>query len=339
MTFKGGRINQELYQEAVKLDMKDRRILSLLAEDSRMPLTKIAKNVRLSRDAVNYRIKRLESEGVILKFFPNLDFGKLGFFVFHIFLRLDETLPERQKELLKYLKAHDNVTSIIEYTDRWDLEVVWLARNLVEFDQLMMQLSENFPLVIQEKDKVETIKKYSKKFLPPILDVKMSEEIEYPIPEKASIDEKDLAILFQLSDDCRMSTYKIAEAVGLSADAVGYRIKNLLREGVIRNFTVLVNFSMLEYYFYTYTMEMRMFNAKEEAKFKAFLEKNKYIIRSAKTLGGWDLLLYIVVENPRRFHSIIKEIKKAFSSIIRTYDAWIAYKEHAFIPVPKCLAK
>ena len=42
----------------IKIDVKDRKIMSILAQDSRAPLSKISKTVLLSRDAVDYRIKK-----------------------------------------------------------------------------------------------------------------------------------------------------------------------------------------------------------------------------------------------------------------------------------------
>ena len=50
---------------SVKLDLKDKKILWELDKDSRQPLSKIAKNVRLSKEAVYYRIKNLEKRKII----------------------------------------------------------------------------------------------------------------------------------------------------------------------------------------------------------------------------------------------------------------------------------
>ncbi len=138
-------------------------------------------------------------------------------------------------------------------------------------------------------------------------------------------------------EDARASTYEMGKALGLSPDAVSYRIKRLLEEGVIRNFTVLANLSALKYHWYTYSIEMKMFDFKNELKFEEFLRQNRNILRSAKTLGGWDLLLYIVVENPREFHRIVKDIKNAFSPVIRNYQTRVAYKEHTFKPMPEAI--
>ena len=78
--------------EKVNLDIKDKKILTLLMTDSRTPVSKIAKEVKLSRDAVDYRIKQLINKGVILGFIPTLHMRRLGFFKYHVFLVLFRTL-------------------------------------------------------------------------------------------------------------------------------------------------------------------------------------------------------------------------------------------------------
>src|SRR3989338_7492677 len=96
-------------ERTVKLDVRDRKILSLLVRDARMPFSKIAKSVRLSRDAVAYRIARLQQQGVIVGYAPIVDYKKLGFYTFRVFLLVSEALEEKKSSLLAYLVAHRNV--------------------------------------------------------------------------------------------------------------------------------------------------------------------------------------------------------------------------------------
>ena len=49
----------------MKLDNKDRKILSLLLNDCRLTNSQIAKKSNSSREVVAYRIKQLEENGII----------------------------------------------------------------------------------------------------------------------------------------------------------------------------------------------------------------------------------------------------------------------------------
>jgi Lrp/AsnC family leucine-responsive transcriptional regulator len=60
------------------LDRYDRRILEILAENGRLPITDLAKQVGLSKSPCQVRVKRLQEEGYILGFRAVLDPAKLG---------------------------------------------------------------------------------------------------------------------------------------------------------------------------------------------------------------------------------------------------------------------
>ena len=325
-----GRIDDESMDTRTHLDKKDQSILEVLTKDSRLPISQIAKKVRLSRDSVQYRMHKLQRGNIILGFYPVLNYEILGFYVFHIFLLLDEMNKEEQKKLLNYLNNNPNIISIIEYSDRWDLEVVLIARSLHAFDKIMLNMATKFPDLILEKDKLEIIKRYQTNA--PLLGEKESIK-----PRKFKLSSLDINIINALGHNARISNYELARKFKVSPDTIRYHINNLVEEGIILHFTALLNLSKLNYYWYTFSVEMKMFDQKNENKFKEFLRQNPNILRAAKTLGGWDLLLYVIVDKRREFHRVVKDLKKLFAPIVRNYDTWVAYKEHKFNPVPEII--
>ncbi|MBU1202181.1 MAG: AsnC family transcriptional regulator [Nanoarchaeota archaeon] len=341
MSDKPGRFDYGIEDNTVKIDLKDKKILSYLEKNSRIPLTQIAKKVKLSRDGVSYRINRLVKEGIILKFFPNINYEKLGLYMFHVFFLVDEKDPKKKLEMIEYLKAHPNIFSLIEYTDTWDFEISIIARDLIEFDRIMLEICAAFPETILEKSKLELIRRFNSSHVPPLIHEQGNHTLEsvFKRDEIVKIDLIDYKILELLCEDARISAYAIGEKLNISSDTVSYRIKNLEKKKIIKNFTILVNLSKMKYQWYTYSMEMKMFDLKKEKKFEEFLNQNLNIIRSAKTLGGWDLLLYLVVDNQRHFHLMIKDIKNVFSDVVKKYSTWVAYKEHIFDPLPDAIYK
>ncbi len=333
------RLSQEERRKPVKLDVRDKKILILLSENARMSLSTIAKKVHLSRDTVHYRIRRMEKLGVIIRYFPELDFKKIGYNVYHLFLLIDETDQVARAALIETMKNHPNTLSLIEYSDRWDFEWIVAAKNIEEFDMVVTDLHAKFSNVITERNKLlvihpyfttvllyETNKEKNKPF------IKETKEIHYR-PDK-----KDLEIVEALTEDCRTSTYDIAKEVNLSPDAIGLRIKKLVQSGIIKRFTILPNFSLLGCNWYTFVIQMKTFEKKNELRFKSFVRNNPHIIGAVKTLGAWDLLTYIITNNDsREFHYTIKQIKHAFAATIKHYDTFIAYKEHIFNPIPQII--
>lgn len=335
-----GRIAETMRLSEIKIDLKDKKILSMLSENSRMPLNRIAKKVRLSRDSVDYRIKRLLREGVIMLFFPIINLEKFGYETFHIFFLVDEMDKKQQEEFLVFLRNSPNVKNIIEYSDRWDYEVVIVARNLREFDNIVNDITSKFPQLIFEKEKMQVIKGYNSIHLP----LKFYEQSGYAIGEEndveknIKVDELDLKILEELCINCRTPSVKIAEKVNITADAVNYRIRKMADGNIIRKFTILINLSALNYHWYTLSLAMKTFTNDYDKKFKQFIITHPYILRAVKTLGVWDFLLYVVADSPKHFHSTVKQIKVYFSDIIRNHQTLLAYMEHIYVPFPKAVA-
>jgi len=61
-----------------KLDDIDLKILSIIQDDARAPISKLAKQVGLSPPSVHERISKLEERGVIAEYVAVLDAKKLG---------------------------------------------------------------------------------------------------------------------------------------------------------------------------------------------------------------------------------------------------------------------
>ena len=325
----------------VKVDKKNHKILALLAENARMPASEIAKKVLLSRDAVAYRITRLQKQGVILTFIPIIDLKRFGYYTYQVFLLLDEKEKEKQTALISFLKEHKHTKSIISYTDTWDIEWTLIAKNVQEFDILLTEVITKFSDVILQKETLAVVKGYKSIHLPyyyyysagitPKLSLKKAKAIK--------VDKKDIELLKLLGQNSRQSSYDLGKKLGLSPDAVVYRIRRLTNANIIRQFTTVINLSKLNYSWYTYAINFKKFDEKDDAKFTEFVRKHPHIIRAVKIFGEWDVLLYIVADSPSNYHNTVKEIKKTFSDIIQTYQTWLANEEYIYQPLPKVITE
>ena len=83
------------------LDAKDKAILYCLDQDARQANSIIAKKTRLSKEVVNYRIKRLVDQKIIRSFYAIIDNSKLGYMVFRVFIRFQGVDIEKEKEILQ----------------------------------------------------------------------------------------------------------------------------------------------------------------------------------------------------------------------------------------------
>ena len=91
------------------LDFKDKRILHELCANSRQPASAIAKKVGLSREVVEYRIRRLEHEGIINGFISLINVNALGYNGYTIFLLMQNFTGDKENEIISYLSTHPAV--------------------------------------------------------------------------------------------------------------------------------------------------------------------------------------------------------------------------------------
>ena len=126
------------------LDLKDRKILALLDENSRYTNSQIAKKVQLSKPAVEYRIKRLEKNGVIFEYYTVVDFTKLGYSQYKTYFKFQNTNLEEEKRIIEYWKKQKNIIWIAETRGRWDLTVSIIAKNNYDFGRILSEFMNKF---------------------------------------------------------------------------------------------------------------------------------------------------------------------------------------------------
>ena len=89
------------------VDTIDRKILTILQQNARTPLTVIAEQVFLSSPAVSARIERLEKQGVIRAYTLDLDPLQLGHHIL-AYVHLDMQ-PAQKAEFYPFIAAIPNV--------------------------------------------------------------------------------------------------------------------------------------------------------------------------------------------------------------------------------------
>lgn len=315
-------------EDIAKLDIKDKKILSILVQDCRMPLGRIAKQVHLSRDGVAYRIRQLMKKKVIQGFVPVLSYRMLGFFRFCMYLLVSERSEKTKKELLDYLKASKNVLRILEFSDRWDYELVLITKTIEDFIRFKQELDEKYSDLILEEEHVIVAERNATSHLPAGFYEQPSQ-----VGKTAKVDSTDIAILQSLADNARKPYYTMGEELGIDADTVRNRVKNMFKCGVIKRLAAVINISRLNYNSYIFIANMRYINKKDNIRLRNLVATNQNIIEILQTIGPFDLIIHIAVENPLLLHTTIKQFKMQFSHTIKNHLTLVTYHEHHYKPV------
>jgi len=120
------------------LDDLDVAILRRLNQDARKSFRDIARDLEVSISTVSNRVKRLESEGIILGYAPLLDEKKLGYDVLAVIgIRISKgKLLEVQRKIAR----EDKVIDVYDVTGEYDSVVIARLRNTKELDAFIKRL-------------------------------------------------------------------------------------------------------------------------------------------------------------------------------------------------------
>ena len=123
------------------MDKIDNKILVELVRDSRIPYNKLAKKCRVSREVVDYRIKKLRSKKIIHDFFTEINYRKLGFVSALFFVRIKASY---EKEFIEYIKKSSFISWAGIHFGLWSLGMAIYGRDNEEVEKRFQELYIKF---------------------------------------------------------------------------------------------------------------------------------------------------------------------------------------------------
>jgi len=319
----------------IKLDLKDRKILALLDENSRYTNSQIAKKVQLSKPAVEYRIQRLIKQEVIFQFYTVINFTKLGYSQYKLYLKFQNTSLEEEQKIIEYWKKDKNCIWVVQVRGRFDLSVSIFTKNNFEFGRILNSFMNKFSKFILEKDVLLTEYSpiYSRKHLPH--SQHLGKEFLYGIPEKIyELDDEDIKILKEISTNARISIVELAEKINLSRDIINYHLKKLVKENIIIQYRCELNLEKIGINFYKLILRTKNFSEQDEKKLRDYLINHEKATQFLKLIGSWDAEIELETEGEDELYRILTDIRKNFSDMIRDFDILRITKTYKYTYFP-----
>jgi len=301
-----------------KLDVKDKKILIELDIDSRQSFRSIGRKVGLSKDIVANRVKRLQEDGIIKRFYVRYDTLQLGLNLLRFYFKFQYVTPEIKKEIIDHFMNNEYVNNLFSTEGSYDLGVIINV--------------EKIPNIYQFWKK--TLEKYGDYFSEHVFSVYMGELVyrqsflldEGEKPDRTpmrsnlgivKIDDLDLKILRLLVSNSRIPTVEIAKKLNSNATTILSRIKRLVELKVILGFTVELDLDKIGYQ--TWKVDFYLSEYTKVNQIVRYIEKNPLLICVDYTIGYADLEIEICVRNNNQLHNIIEELHSKFPKIIRKY--------------------
>lgn len=324
-----------------KIDLIDKKILYLLSKNARYSNTAIAKALRIKREVVAYRIKTMMENKVINGFYALIDSRKLGHYVYVIYIKLKTLTSE--KEMIDFLVSIPEITSINNCSGIYDLHIEITTKDLEEFDGVFSQVLSKYKDIVHDYMVLNFLREDStgRGFLVDAEEVKSSgldkfKEIkgscfqkEFDIQNKehfiVEIDELDKKIISVVNHNSRMSLKEISDKLNVTPSTIEARKKRLIKDGVIKRFLPLINFSHFGVQWFVVFFYMKDL---DENKLISYLQQDPRTLWYARYVGKWNYQVNIFAENNAKFHEVLNNLRTTFSDNIINFESIIMFNQH-----------
>ncbi|MDO8554359.1 MAG: winged helix-turn-helix transcriptional regulator [Candidatus Micrarchaeota archaeon] len=310
-----------------QLDTIDRKILSELDRDSRQAYSAIAKKVRAKKDTVKYRINKLRQDGIIEGFYTVINYSKLGFLLFRLYIQTEGISEDKKLELLTYLKEHKNVNLVFRITGRYNFSFDVWVRDIWEYEKFWYGLIEKFGVYFSNYH--SALKTRYTEFSRNYLAEDGKEKLQFTISqktEKEDLDELDFRILTTISKNARESLVNMAKKAGTSVVTARERLRQLIRKKVIVGFRTMLNYEKLGYQYYK--VDLWFNNMENYTQIIQRVLSHPNVIYTERTLVTSHFEFDLEVKDFRQFISIMDEFEKEFPEDIKRYEYYTLIKNY-----------
>ena len=303
----------------IKLTKADKVILKYVAFNPRITEKVLAKKCNLSKDSIRYRINRLEKLKVITGYGAFVDYTRLGYSSFKLYLKLNATFSQKQ-ELVSFLMNQKHVFSIFESDGKWDVGMASFARDRNDYYEFENRLLSKFGGIIASKKvclMLDAVVFNNNR----ILDDKVLEE--HPLWQSSrneTIDNKDKILLHELHKNSKETLVNLAGKTNLSIDSVSKRIKKLNGSKIIPFYTTEINYNLLGFEKYKLFIYVKKYSEEFEKKLFGFLKTKKSLLNVIRMIGPWKLEVEFLIEKHDEFQKILSELQEKYSDYIQGLD-------------------
>jgi len=311
----------------------NKELLNRLYLDSRESFISLGKKLRLSNTAVERRLTRLKNDGIVSLLFADVNFAKLGLKGYRLYFKFDVMDQRTEQEVLEFFKSYPRTLWGVVCEGEYD--VLWriIAMDEVEVESAMYLMVERFGTKIIEKTVVATTYQAYLAWNKALGTPRHPEFSMEAITEPQPVDSKDMRLLALLYSNARETTVGLSKQVGLTPDAVQYRIRRLVREKYILGYTAWFDAKKLGFNYYKFLIGFRSITRAKEKQFLSYCLANDNIIFINKTIGSWDIELDIIVRNNAELHNFTREMKTKFGNIIGKHTFVSAVEERMLNPL------
>jgi len=320
----------------IKFDEKDRKILFELDTNSRQSIQQISRNVDFHKNAVRYRIKRLEKLGVIKNYYTVIDSHKLGYMVIKLYTKYQNITSKIQKEIIKYFTLNKKTWVVYSIAGAFDLDVIFWVKSLDEFSSFWEKTLERYGTYFKAPKLFFQMQEMSFKPLYLINTNKRQDKEPFELSggtSNISLDTLDYQLLHLIASNARIPLIDMVKRLNVSSNIVRYRLKKLRKSQVIQGFRTNIDITKLGYM----SLKADLFLNTYEDRFQIInhLKSNPYVVCIMNSLGYSHLEIEFNIKDINHFYDIMKDLMDTFPTVINSYQYFSIIENHKLCWMPE----
>jgi len=310
-----------------KFDKIDKKLISYLYHHYREPLTKIAKSCKISRDQVEYRLKKYEQQGLIKKYATIFNYKLLGYNEFIIvWLKLNAS-KEQKQTIRKEFQKNKNIITFLDVIGKYDLVVDFIYKNKEEFEKEFTNFLQKHKTIIKDYSIFMTT---SASFFPLKEFGLLQSEKEFVLEgleTKKKLDKKEIQILKVLEKNGRAKIIDIAEQTNLSAELVLYKLNQLHKKKIVLGTRIIFDLEKMKYFLGILKLKIKYLDDETKKKIFEYCKQHKFINSLSFGIGVHNCFIQIFYKQEKQFRDSLKDILQKFNNEIKESEILLIENE------------
>lgn len=318
--------------QGIELTKNDRELLAELECDSRQDFVQIAQKLKISKQLVRYRLKKLMDKDILRGFYTIMNFRMLGYTSYRTMIRLSHITERKHTEIISYLTRHPNVQWLVECGDRWDLIANFMAKNITQYHNFLMKLKNSYPEQIQNCDVLTTVEVlvFGRDYLSKKR--RALKELTYfgRTSDVVKLEKVDLQVLSLLSTNARMSSIQMAKRIGVSANTVIKKIEGMEARNIIVGYKPFLNLEKTPYSIYKALIKFQNNTEQIENKIIDYLKTDARVVAIIRLIGLWDFEIEFEVDSWQAMRALTSQTRDKFTDVIKEFEILPLFREYKY---------
>jgi DNA-binding Lrp family transcriptional regulator len=318
------------------MDALDSKILSVLDKNARLPESIIGKKVGASKQVVKYRLERFEERGIVENYYTMLDVGRLGLDSYYVFVQLTGLDSNEENLLYQKILKLPYIAWLVTGVGRWDAVILLCAQTISKFNDELAELKFLLGKHLHEYTFTTLVQAehISYKFLQSSISSTNNPLKTTSKGKNILLDDVDKKLLYALNQSARMPVTEIAHKIKHPLHIVHYRLKQMQKDNIIQGFRPKINVQKLGLQWH---LMLISFNSVSEDRIKTFIaycRQHKQVYYVTNTVGKYNVMLDVHVNNTQEFRELLFDIKDAFQDVILLYESILVFDELLITYIP-----